>query len=148
MASAILERDRPPLVTRQLTRLRLSTFPWTPTPPSPTADQNLKDVPVLRSEKVKCIRLRDSRRVLQVHRPACSRRRQVNANANAAGDRARASREGEPAASSAPGRRQVDLEEDLFLSDSDEEEKKFHSGMRRMVTRAELHRAQHRRRHL
>ena len=74
--------------------------------------------------------------------------RRCQVNANAAGDRARASREGEPAASSAPGRRQVDLEEDLYLSDSDEEEKKFHSGMRRMVTRAELHRAQHRRRHL
>ena len=74
--------------------------------------------------------------------------RRCQAKATATGDRARASRDGEAAASSAPSRQQVNLEEDLYLSDSDEEEKKFHSGMRRMVTRAELHRAQHRRRHL
>ena len=74
--------------------------------------------------------------------------RRCQVKATATGDRARASRDGEAAASSAPSRQQVNLEEDLYLSDSDEEEKKFHFGMRRMVTRAELHRAQHRRRHL
>ena len=68
-----------------------------------------------------------------------------------AGIRAEVCHGGQTAASPAPVNRQrVDLEEDLRLSSSEEDEEKFTSGMRRMITRAELHRLHelHRRHHL
>ena len=69
-----------------------------------------------------------------------------------AGIRAEVCHGGQTAASPAPVNRQREdiLEEDLRLSSSEEEEEKFTSGMRRLITRAELHRLHelHRRHHL